>query len=77
MKLIDIENAIAKYLTLRIMNVTKNKNRKKVKKKLIKVMTDNDLSVGELVLLKEGFIEALQIKSGVKKGIPASELWKN
>ena len=42
----------------------------------IDVDTD-DLSAKEFEMLQEAFKEALDIKAGLKKGIPASELWND
>ncbi len=38
---------------------------------------NDDLSQKEFELLQESFKEALLIKDGLKKGIPASELWND
>lgn len=43
----------------------------------ITVYSDDDLSVEELELLKSSLKEALLIKDGKLKGIPASELWND
>jgi hypothetical protein len=37
----------------------------------------DDLSPKEFELLQEGYKEALMIKDGLIKGIPASELWND
>ena len=37
----------------------------------------DDLSPKEFEMLQEGFKEALAIKNGLLKGIPASELWND
>jgi hypothetical protein len=39
------------------------------------VNNDDDFSAGELALLEEAFREAMLIKAGKIKPIPASELW--
>jgi|GEM_PF-5317604 len=36
---------------------------------------DEDLSLNELIILKESYKEALLIKAGLVKALPASELW--
>jgi len=43
----------------------------------ISIYSDDDLSDSEFKSLKEGFKEALLIKDGKLKGIPASELWND
>lgn len=43
----------------------------------ISISFDKGLSVDEMELLKSAYKEALLIKDGKLKGIPASELWND
>jgi len=38
---------------------------------------NGDLAPAELSMLQESYKEALMIQAGLKKGIPASELWND
>jgi len=44
---------------------------------IIDIDSDDDLSEAEFKLLQESYKEALQIKDGKIKAIPASELWND
>jgi hypothetical protein len=43
----------------------------------VHIENEEDLSPAEFELLKESYKEALLIKDGVVKAIPASELWND
>lgn len=44
---------------------------------ILNIDSEDDLTEAEFALLQESFKEALLIKKGVVKGIPASELWND
>ena len=44
---------------------------------IIDIDSDDDLSEAEFKLLQESYKEALQIRDGKIKAIPASELWND
>ncbi|MEO6151424.1 MAG: hypothetical protein ABIN95_11210 [Mucilaginibacter sp.] len=44
---------------------------------LVHIESDDDLCADEFELLKESYKEALSIKDGTQKVIPASELWND
>jgi len=44
---------------------------------VIEIDSEEDLTESEFTLLQESYKEALLIKDGVIKGIPASELWND
>ena len=50
---------------------------KKAGGNVIDIDTDDDLSEAEFKLLQESYKEALQIRDGKVKAIPASELWND
>jgi hypothetical protein len=50
---------------------------KKAGGNVLDIDTDDDLSEAEFKLLQESYKEALQIKDGKIKAIPASELWND
>jgi len=44
---------------------------------ILSVNEDDDLTKTEFELLQESYKEALLIKKGIVKGLPASELWND
>jgi hypothetical protein len=50
---------------------------KKAGGNIIDIDSDDDLSKAEFKLLQESYKEALQIRDGKIKAIPASELWND
>jgi hypothetical protein len=67
-------------LTIEIPDSERDSILKVVKKaggNVLEIDTDDDLSEAEFKLLQESYKEALQIRDGKIKAIPASELWND